>query len=307
MNQLNTEPTLPFSRPVPPDVAVEVTPLTLSDGYETSVYICRSRRDVGESALPSASTLPVLQLHGIQSHPGWFMGSAVALARAGHDVFQVVRRGTGLNKIARGDCPSLRQLLDDVDSACEFVLENTNSARLSMTGISWGGKLLTAYLALRRPTQVSAVTLIAAGIRSKVDVPLAVKMQIALRLLIHPDKLFDIPLNDVELFTNNEPMRQYLRQDQYRLRQASARFLAGSKRIDLELRRCKSGSISVPTTLILAGDDRIIHNDQTLREVRRLTAGKAKAVELPGAHTLEFEPDPSAFYQAMVESLQDLT
>lgn len=307
--QRKLDPVVSFSRPVPPDVNLDVLPLRLSDGYETSVYVCRGNissivANVLSSRISGGSALPVLQVHGIQSHPGWFMGSATVMARSGRPVFQVTRRGSGANTVARGDCPSLNQLLDDVETACRFALEQTSASRLNLVGISWGGKLLAAYMALRRPTQVASLTLVAPGIRSRVDVSLLTKLRIASRVLIHPEKLFDIPLNDVELFTANEAMREYLRADGHRLHQATARFLGVSKRIDLELRRCRSKSIASPTTLLLASEDRIIHNARTLEEVQRLTGGKAAIRELPGQHSLEFESDPGAFYELLVDSLR---
>ena len=190
-------------------------------------------------------------------------------------------------------------LLDDVDAACRFVLDETGAERLHLLGVSWGGKLLAAYVCSRPSRAPASLTLVAPGIVPRVDVTAGEKAGIALSLLFRPRRPFDIPLSDVELFTDNEEMREYLRRDPHRLHKATARFLYASRSLDRMLRRCPRGAIGIPTTLILASRDRIIDNAATRTAVDRLTGGAAAARVLDGAHTLEFEPEPSAFYEAL--------
>ena len=270
--------------------------LRLADGYCTSVYIHRP---------PGAASSAVLYVHGIQSHPGWFFGSAAHLARRGQAVFQVTRRGSGDNPSSgRGDAASAPQLLDDIDAAWDFAAEASGAQALHLLGVSWGGKLLAAYACSRpRAKAAKSLTLVAPGIVPRVDVSLATKLKIAAALVLRPRRQFEIPLSDVELFTDNEQMRDYLRSDAHRLHRATARFLRASRRLDLMLRRCPRGRLGVPTTLILARRDRIIDNAATRAAVERLTGGSAVVRELDGAHTLEFEADPGGFYEVLAEAL----
>jgi alpha-beta hydrolase superfamily lysophospholipase len=56
----------------------------------------------------------------------------------------------------------------------------------------------------------------------------------------------------------------------------------------------------MPTLLLLAGRDRIVHNDRTLAFVRRF-AGEMTVLEYSEAHhTLEFEPDPERFIADLI-------
>ena len=98
---------------------------------------------------PVRRRMLVLQLHGIQSHPGWFGRSAAAMATAGHPAYQVTRRGSGENAAARGDAPSAARLLADIDETCRFVLDRHGCKQLHMVGISWGGKLAACHAAGR--------------------------------------------------------------------------------------------------------------------------------------------------------------
>jgi alpha-beta hydrolase superfamily lysophospholipase len=268
-----------------PGQTPERIPLSLSDGYETVLYVHRPA-----SGVPSG--LPVLQLHGIQSHPGWFGASASAMAQAGCPVYQFTRRGSGENAAARGDAPSARRLLDDVREAQQFVLLQEKCDQLDLVGISWGGKLAACYCCdSKGAAGVSSLTLIAPGIVPQVDLPPAKKLAVAWSLAINPRRMFDIPLSDVELFTDNPAMRDYLRQDPLRLHQATARFLYVSRRLDLQLRRAKAGAIHPPVTLLLARRDRIIDNTRTQVVVEKLAHDKPRVRVFDAAHTLEFEMD----------------
>lgn len=283
--------------------------MDLSDGYLTSAYLfpaaaCEPRsRASGMASGPSSRDIAVM-FHGIQSHPGWFVGSAMALAQAGVSVLSVTRRGSGTNAVDHGDAPSAEQLMDDVATACGFARElaanvKDSDTHLHLIGISWGGKLLASCLAAGRIPQPASLTLVAPGICPRVDVPVSTKIAIGLSMLCCPRRQFEIPLSDVDLFTDNPAMREYLRKDPCRLMKASARFLFASRQMDRIIAKSPRGCIKAPTTLILAQTDRIIDNAATRREVGRLTADRAEKVEFPGCHTLEFEEDPQPLFWAL--------
>ncbi|MBS3733583.1 MAG: alpha/beta fold hydrolase [Phycisphaerae bacterium] len=270
--------------------------LPLGDGYEAGLFIHRA---------PDPRGLPVVYLHGVQSHPAWFFASAAAVARSGRDVYQPTRRGSGAGPEPRGDAPSARQLLADVAAACAVARDRSQAPAVHLAGVSWGGKLAAAFVATcaqREP--VASLTLVAPGIVPRVDASTATKLGVAACLLVCPRRRFAIPLNDPALFTDNEPMRAYLRADQYRLHRATARFLYVSRRLDRFLAHAADGAIRTPTTLILARRDRIIDNAATRTAMDRLTDGRAATVELDGAHTLEFEPDPTPLCDALVAALR---
>jgi len=287
-----TKIVLPLSRPLVAGSRPAREVLALPDGYRTDAYVY--------SPAGGPRRLPVLYLHGIQSHPGWFSGSAAALAQAGHAVFQVTRRGSGANRRDRGHADSAGQLLDDVAAAGRFVLAKTGAERLHLLGVSWGGKLAAA-LAARSPArlELASVTLVAPGICPRVDVLVRTKVRVAMSVLLSPRRLFDIPLNDEALFTDNEAMRQYLRADAFRLHRATGRFLYVSRCLDRLLARARPGALTMPTTLLLAARDQIIDNAATRRVVDGLTAHRAAVHTLDAAHTMEFEPDPEPLYECL--------
>src|SRR5262245_27688386 len=62
---------------------------------------------------------PLLMLHGLQSHSGWFVQSQTFLAGLGFPVYAMDRRGSGLSEGSRGDCTNFRQMIDDVHAVVD--------------------------------------------------------------------------------------------------------------------------------------------------------------------------------------------
>src|SRR5207247_2300063 len=127
--------------------------------------------------------------------------------------------------------------------------------------ISWGGKLATA-LSRRHPGLVDGLALLCPGFFAKVRLSLWQRVGIAAARLVRPGKLFPIPLNDPELFTDSPRWQEFIRNDPLALRRATARLLVESVRLDGYLRWIR-GYVRLPVLLMLAEHDRIIDNERT--------------------------------------------
>lgn len=236
----------------------------------------------------------VVGIHGIQSHGGWYEASCRHLRGAGCDVYFVDRRGSGRNEIARGDTPSFRRLLDDLG---EFLhcLKRPGSPPLFAVAISWGGKL-GAGLCFRFPGLLDGLALLAPGFKPRIQPSTSERFRIALARLISPVRLFPIPLNEPDLFTGTPRWQRFIAEDRLALREATARFLVESSRLDFYLRRAPR-HVRCRAMLMLAAEDRIIDNDRTRIYVKQFATADQTVIEYPGAHhTLEFEPDPKPVF-----------
>jgi alpha-beta hydrolase superfamily lysophospholipase len=237
-------------------------------------------------------------LHGIQSHGGWYEQSCRALAAAGYSVSFLDRRGSGLNDEHRGDGPSFRRLLDDV---AEFLTPLPRPRIL--VGISWGGKLAVA-LQRRYPGLTDGLVFIAPGLCPRVHVPLGQRLRIVLSRLLSPRRMFPIPLNDPELFTANPERQQFIRDDPLALRQASARLLFESARLDIYVRLAVR-AVTMPVLALLAEHDRIIDNAATRRFLERFGTTDRTVIEYAGGHhTLEFEAGAPPFVKNLLKWLE---
>jgi len=279
------------------DILPIVEVFTASDGYEL-----RYRRF---SPLQDPPRAFVVCVHGIQSHGGWYEHSCSRLAERGFHVDFLDRRGSGLNQLGRGDAPGFLRLLDDL---AEFLSRGRSQRTIGnlktfLVGISWGGKLVTALLR-RHPGLVDGLVLLCPGFFAQVKPTLKERLRIVWSRLAAPGRLFPIPLNDPELFTANSARQEFILNDPLALRQATARFLLESVRLDRYLRFVPK-FITVPVLLMLAEKDRIIHNDRTRRFVEEFATNDRDVIEYPGAHhTLEFERDPEPFIRDLGDWLE---
>jgi alpha-beta hydrolase superfamily lysophospholipase len=276
--------------------AYTVESFTTGDGYR-----CQYRR-YAPAGEPRAE---VVCIHGIQSHAGWYEYSCTRLAQAGFAVSFLDRRGSGINQEARGDTPGFRRLLDDLADFLRPLREQAKGRGLPvfLVAISWGGKLATA-LQRRHPGLVDGLALLCPGFYAKVRPPFLQRLRILWSRLFGPRRLFPVPLSDPELFTANPRWQQFLRDDPLSLRQATARLLLESARLDMYLRFVRK-YVTVPLLLLLAGKDRIIRNEPTRRYVERLPSADSEVIEYPEAHhTLEFEPDPDRFINDLIGWLE---
>jgi alpha-beta hydrolase superfamily lysophospholipase len=258
-----------------------------SDGYRWRY------RQYTPSGTPRAC---VVCIHGIQSHAGWYEHSCRQLSAVGLAVSFLDRRGSGMNTEARGDAPSFRRLLDDLAEYLRPLRQGNGGSPLPvvLVAISWGGKLGVA-LQRRHPGLVDALALLCPGFFPKVRPSFGQRLAILASRLVAPRQLFPIPLNEPELFTATPRWQKFIREDELGLRQATARLLVESVRLDGYLRLVPR-FVRVPVLLMLAQEDRIIANEPTRRFVARFATPDREVIEYPGAqHTLEFEPVPDQF------------
>ncbi len=236
----------------------------------------------------------VVGVHGIQSHGGWYEASSGFLRDAGCEVFFVDRRGSGQNQENRGDTPSFRRLLDDLGDFLT-TLRGPGQPPLFVSAISWGGKL-GAGICYRFPGLIDGLVLLAPGFKPRMSPPKAERLKIAASAIRSPTKMFPIPLSDPALFTANVERQEFIRKDPLALREATARFLVESTKLDVYLRRAPR-HVTPPVQLLLAGQDRIIDNDRTRQYAARFATRDLMIREYPEAHhTLEFEPNPTPVF-----------
>lgn len=247
----------------------------------------------------------VLYHHGIQSHCGWYETSAARLAAAGYAVLQIDRRGSGRNTVARGHADSQEQLVADSAAARDELLRRCGLDAYHMVGVSWGGKLsVAAYL--HDPAGVQSMTLVTPGLFPKIGVSKTEAAKIGFAMLYECERLFDIPLNDPELFTSVPRWQEFFRTDALTLRQCTAAFYLASRRMDRPIAKLPTAP-PVPIHLFIAGDERIVDNEKTVEFIEGLNWDGTRITTYPGArHSLEFEPDPEAYFRDLVDFIDQL-
>jgi len=242
----------------------------------------------------------VLYHHGIQSHCGWYETSAEHLREAGYAVLQVDRRGSGQNERDRGHAESADQLIADALAARDELIRRSGFTEHHVVGISWGGKLATvAYVT--EPVGVASLSLVTPGLFPLVGVSKAEMARIGFAMLYEPEKRFDIPLNDSELFTTVPRWQTFVDTDPLTLRQCTASFYLASRRMDKIVARLTKCS-PVRIHLMIAGDERIVDSEKTASFVRDLRWPDLRITRYEQArHSLEFEAERETYYGDLVD------
>lgn len=267
----------------PPLIQPALRTWAMSDGYAL----------VGRVWQPAAALYPpALYLHGIQSHGGWFEWSASVLADAGMPVVLPDRRGSGANTPARGDTPSWRCWLADLDELAAWTRTHFAAPQVALVGVSWGGKLAVAW-SRANPTSVARQLLVAPGLFPAVDVGVLGRLRVAAALPIAPRTSLPIPLGDPALFTSDPQGQRFIADDQLKLTRATARFMFHSALLDRAARRRQP--FRTPTTLVLMSQDCIIANEPTTRWFSQCAGPQDRLESLTGDHTPEFAAQTSAF------------
>lgn len=266
-----------------------------SDGYSFHVAVW--------PAVPPVKGRVVI-LHGVQSHSGWYHSLGGTLASAGYQASFPDRRGSGPNQRDRGHAPSGGRLVRDIAEWLQSLRREDPALPITLGGISWGGKL-AVILAARHPELVDGLALICPGLLPRVGVSREEKVQIAWAMLTNRHRLFSIPLSDPALFTANPEAQSFIAGDPQSLRQGTAGLLAASFFIDRMVRRAPS-QVRQPVLLMLAGRDRIVDNARTLDYFQTLASSDRQVIEYPeGHHTLEFEPDPTAYARDLISWIEE--
>lgn len=214
------------------------------------------------------------------------------MSREGYDVYFLDRRGSGLNGFLRGHADHGQRLLNDVRQLVRLCRrEQQSPAPLSLLGLSWGGKLASAFAATY-PELIDSLALLYPGLVSHVRPNAWQRFQ--LRFARRHDlrhKSVVLPLQDAALFTKNLQWQQFIDNDPLVLRRVTSGLLNAGVDLDRVIANDKH-RITQPTLLMLAGNDAIIDNAATKKLVAQFESSNLQVIKYPEAqHTLEFESD----------------
>ncbi|MAT15782.1 MAG: alpha/beta hydrolase [Planctomyces sp.] len=248
----------------------------------------------------------ILALHGIQSHSGWYGYSSQRLAAAGYHVYFLDRRGSGQNFRSRGDARHQDRLVNDVVDFARELRYQHPELPLTLLGLSWGGKL-AAVTASRYSSLFNRLILLYPGLRAFVRANWWQRCQLRLAEWLEvTKKKVPIPLSEPALFTNEPDARVFIRQDPFLLEEATSGFMIANRHLDLSTHAPGFASkLTMPSILMLAGQDRIIDNGETQELFRTFPNPRNELrVYLQAAHTLEFEPNRETIFSDLVDWLE---
>jgi alpha-beta hydrolase superfamily lysophospholipase len=264
------------------EVGGRLSSLEADDGYLLTYRIWDA------AAVPPRGALVLL--NGVMSHSLWFHPIARALVRDGLKLIGADRRGSGLNREARGDAPDARVLLDDLRAI--ITRERLPGRPLHLVGWCWG-----AVVAINLAAEIkdlSSLVLLAPGLFPTREVKAGMAaLGDARRQSPEGMASLENPIRE-EMFTRGPALADFILADAHRLSAFTPRFYAIMMKLGMGahflLPRAR-----VPILVVLARDDRATDNEDTVRGVARLTAGRAEVAYIDGEHGMQFDaPDALA-------------
>jgi acylglycerol lipase len=245
----------------------------------------------------------IVYLHGIVSHGGWYLSSCEHLAAQGFQVHVLERRGSGLNPDDRGDIDDWQTWLSDVRSYLQVLPQQRPRILL---GISWGGVLAAAF-AQQHGEMIQGVGLLCPGLYSLKAANRAQRAGLTLAAMLGLSQMrVAVPLQDPAFFTSSPTAMQYVDRDPLALRKITIRFARENVKL-VRQTTSHAAAIGVPLLLMLGGRDPITDNQQTRAFAERAGHSQKRIIEYPDAsHTLEFEDDPSQYFQDLTDWCRDV-
>jgi alpha-beta hydrolase superfamily lysophospholipase len=197
---------------------------------------------------------PMLMLHGLQSHSGWFVQSQTFLAGLGFPVYAMDRRGSGRSEGARGHCSDYREMGSDVGAVAEFARAQQGTEKVHVFGHCFGTIPATLFAA-EHPELVASLILASSGIYTKVDLSISRKLELAWSKASRRETQIPIPLRP-EMFSTVDECVRFIHEDELRLSTASASLYYQVVRARNYISSHRN-RLTMPLFMASAGDDPI--------------------------------------------------
>lgn len=241
------------------------------------------------------SRRPVVLLHGLQSHSGWFVQSARHIAELGFPVHAFDRCGSG---VSEGECkagPPLSGLLTEIDAVADHALLDRGHDSFYLLGHCFGAIPALLYAGLHRPYRVAGLVLATPALYTHTDLPLRDKAGVLWSVLTRCPAQVPVPIA-AEDFSELAPFVEFVRSDPLVRREFPARFLFDIQWARSRLPRA-ARELQAPLLAAMAGEDPICDNARTRRLLEHVGAPKDLRVYAEARHVLEFSAARDAFFQ----------
>ncbi len=233
-------------------------------------------------------------LNGVMSHSGWFQPLAGPITGAGLKLVGADRRGTGLNKDARGDAPSAGALIDDLTRIIDA--ERADSVPLHLGGWCWGA-VLAVNMAASYEHELASLFLLAPGLYATEAVARGMEEQ---EVLARSDPsgmaCLEIPITEA-MFTRG-PYHGFISGDALRCRHVTLRFHGIMKKLAMGA-ALRLEHLKLPKLLVLASADEATDNARTVQAFQHLPGPAVRVETIDGAHALQFDA-PERLAQVIV-------
>jgi alpha-beta hydrolase superfamily lysophospholipase len=236
---------------------------------------------------------PVVMVHGLESHSGWFVQSARRIATLGLPVHAYDRAGSGVSEADGDRWCRLDDLLAEIDVVADAALAGGPHHAIHLIGHCFGAILALLYAALHRPDRVASLALATPALYTRTDLDASAKLRVLWSVIRRRGERIAIPLSPHD-FSELVPFVELVRGDPLVLRTAPARLFYEIRRARGQL-RAAARALRAPVMAAIAGDDPICDNRRNHQLLERVTAEKQMRTYAGARHILEFSSARGAF------------
>lgn len=249
----------------------------------------------------SGKKTPIILIHGLQSHSGWFAQSAAFLGTLGHPCYAMDRRGSGLSSAPRGDAKDFRGWSAEIAGVVEQVRRRQGHEQVYLLGHCFGA-IPAALFAGQRPDLVRGAMLTTPGLHTRIGLPKAHLVKILLTLPGHRNYYLPVSLK-TEWFTDRPDYAAFIAADPLALRAATGDFYWQIYRARKHLLK-NPGQLTMPIWIGTAGKDPIADNARNLAWISQLPSRSKTLVHYQNArHILEFSEERERFFADLADWL----
>ena len=243
----------------------------------------------------SGQRTPLIMLHGLQSHSGWFVQSQSFLAGLGFPVYAMDRRGSGLSEGARGDCTNFRQMGNDVLAVVHYARAQHEVDAVHVFGHCFG-TIPAALFATEHPDLVASLMLASSGIYTRVNLGLSRKLELVMARASRRAVEIPIPLK-AEMFSELSECVQFIHADDARLKTATGSLYFEVRRACQHIQSHRR-RLTMPVFMASAGSDPICDTEANERFFWSLPARHRLLVRYERSrHVIEFSEQRDEFFR----------
>lgn len=246
---------------------------------------------------------PVVMLHGLQSHSGWFTQSASFISGLGMPVYAMDRYGSGLSDAPKGSSRDLEDALRDIKQVVDHALKTHKKDKVHIVGHCYGALAACAFT-LRHEDLIKSLLLSTPAIFTKASPPSADKLKIAWSKITGRNVPIPVPLKP-DMMSELDEYITFAKIDPLALRTADAAFFFDIPRTRSLVSR-SAGDLGAPVFMAMSGRDPICVNDKNRRFFEALgSRDKELKTYEKARHILEFSAQRDEFFKDLERWLKD--
>jgi alpha-beta hydrolase superfamily lysophospholipase len=238
---------------------------------------------------------PVLLMHGLQSHSGWFVQSASYIAGLGFPAYVIDRRGSGLSKAKQGECRDFLEMVKDMQTVSQYAGERHGKEKVHVLGHCFGAVPAAAFAA-ENPGRLASLILATPGIHTKSDLALMEKLSVLWSVITGAEVHIRVPL-EPDMFSEMEEYIFFIRNDRLSLKAATGSFYFQVLRARNYIKK-NIASLTMPVFMAFAGQDPICDNRRNGEMYELIPSVHKELKEYTDArHILEFSRQREDFFK----------